>query len=408
MDVSRTSMCHASAPQFQWPQTVCYVAHQLNPWPSDAWPRGPVLVVSGGVGGAAAEGESNGATGAGGAGSGGAGVLQFPPRSPPRPVVAESGGVPAGGTGGPGFVVGGGSSFGGAGAGAGTLEQQQGQVPPQQTPEEAEQQRLRGLPDPAPARLVRGPLPSHPVPPVESLASSPWNRRSPLSRDVSPELHRFRYNADGPVHLVLHSRVPPPPVLPHPPESSLTVFPGPLSDYLRASHPVVSRVLSSLVTHSTAPPLSVSALITTTASLASSHRLDYASHLVSGTARSPSTGGVPGFALEVLEDRQFELGFLTAAVPHLCAMLLAPEGDPDALEIPIPRTYAEEVSGPWASYWIPAEEVEMASYRSTGTYVGAVPPPGENVVSGMWLFKVRRSPGAPPMFKARYVARVFS
>ncbi|CAI7853606.1 unnamed protein product [Closterium sp. NIES-54] len=50
----------------------------------------------------------------------------------------------------------------------------------------------------------------------------------------------------------------------------------------------------------------------------------------------------------------------------------------------------------------------MASYRSTGTYVDAVPPPGANVVSGMWLYKVKRPPGAPPVFKARYVARGFS
>ncbi|CAI7764446.1 unnamed protein product, partial [Closterium sp. NIES-54] len=83
-------------------------------------------------------------------------------------------------------------------------------------------------------------------------------------------------------------------------------------------------------------------------------------------------------------------------------------GDPDALDIPIPRTHAEAVSGPWASYWIAAEEAEMASYRSTGTYVDAVPPPGTNIVSGMWLYKVKRPPGSPPVFKTRYVARGFS
>ncbi|CAI7758488.1 unnamed protein product [Closterium sp. NIES-54] len=212
----------------------------------------------------------------------------------------------------------------------------------------------------------------------------------------------------GPFHLVLPSRVPPPPILPQPPESSLTVLHDPLSDYLRASRPVVSRVLSALVTHPTSPLSSVSALISTVAGFASSHRLDYAAHVVSGPARSPSTGGEPVFPLEVLEDRQFELGFLAAAVPHLCAMLLAPEGDPDALDIPIPRTHAEAVLGPWASYWIAAEEPEMASYRSTGTYVDAVPPPGTNVVSGRWLYKVKRPPGSPPVFKARYVARGFS
>ncbi|CAI7731748.1 unnamed protein product, partial [Closterium sp. NIES-54] len=36
MEVARTSMCHTGAPQFLWPQAVCYTAHQLNLWPSDA------------------------------------------------------------------------------------------------------------------------------------------------------------------------------------------------------------------------------------------------------------------------------------------------------------------------------------------------------------------------------------
>ncbi|CAI5477569.1 unnamed protein product [Closterium sp. Yama58-4] len=89
-------------------------------------------------------------------------------------------------------------------------------------------------------------------------------------------------------------------------------------------------------------------------------------------------------------------------------MLLAPEGDPDALDIPTPRTYAEAVSGPWASQWRAAMDAEMASYRSTGTYVDEVPPPGANVVDGMWIYRVKRPPGSPPVFKARYVARGFS
>ncbi|CAI7916732.1 unnamed protein product, partial [Closterium sp. NIES-54] len=216
------------------------------------------------------------------------------------------------------------------------------------------------------------------------------------------------YRVIGPFHLVLLSRVPPPPVLPQPPESSLTVLHDPLSDYLRASRPVISRVLSALVTHPTAPLSSVSALVTTVAGFASSHRLDYAAHLVSGPARSPSSRGALVFPQEVLEDREFELGFLAIAVPHLCAMLLAPEKYPDTLHIPIPRTHAEAVSGPWALYLIVAEEAEMASYRSTGTYVDAVPPLGTKFVNGRWLYKVKRPPGSPPVFKARYVARGFT
>ncbi|CAI7734162.1 unnamed protein product [Closterium sp. NIES-54] len=53
-------------------------------------------------------------------------------------------------------------------------------------------------------------------------------------------------------------------------------------------------------------------------------------------------------------------------------------------------------------------DAEMASWKSTGTYVDAVPPPGANIVSGMWIFRVKRPPGSPPVFKARYVAHGFS
>ncbi|CAI7775085.1 unnamed protein product [Closterium sp. NIES-54] len=53
-------------------------------------------------------------------------------------------------------------------------------------------------------------------------------------------------------------------------------------------------------------------------------------------------------------------------------------------------------------------DAEMASWKYTGTYVDEVPPPGANIVDGMWIFRVKRPPGSPPAFKARYVARGFS
>ncbi|CAI7841524.1 unnamed protein product [Closterium sp. NIES-53] len=58
-------------------------------------------------------------------------------------------------------------------------------------------------------------------------------------------------------------------------------------------------------------------------------------------------GGESALGCDVLEDRQFELEFLGATSPHLCAMLLAPEGDPDTLDIPNPRTYAEAAPREW-------------------------------------------------------------
>ncbi|CAI7781654.1 unnamed protein product [Closterium sp. NIES-53] len=86
-------------------------------------------------------------------------------------------------------------------------------------------------------------------------------------------------------------------------------------------------------------------------------------------------------------DYQEDLECFAAASPHLVAMLLAPEGDPDALDIPTPRSYAEAIEGPYSSQWQAAMDVEMASWKSTGTYVDEVPPRGANIVSGMWIFR---------------------
>ncbi|CAI7772249.1 unnamed protein product [Closterium sp. NIES-53] len=113
-------------------------------------------------------------------------------------------------------------------------------------------------------------------------------------------------------------------------------------------------------------------------------------------------------ATDVLEDRQEEFECFAAALPHLVSMLLAPKGDPDAPDIPTLRSYAELVEGPYTSQWQTAMDTEMASWKSTCTYVDEVSPPGANIVSGMWIFRVKQLPGSPPVFKERYVARGFS
>ncbi|CAI7898165.1 unnamed protein product [Closterium sp. NIES-53] len=79
----------------------------------------------------------------------------------------------------------------------------------------------------------------------------------------------------------------------------------------------------------------------------------------------------------VLEDRQEELECLAAAVPRFASTLLAPEGDP-----------MHQTSRPRA--------------------LTVLPPSRANIVDGMWIFRVKRPPGSPPAFKARYVARGFS
>ncbi|CAI7877662.1 unnamed protein product [Closterium sp. NIES-53] len=119
-------------------------------------------------------------------------------------------------------------------------------------------------------------------------------------------------------------------------------------------------------------------------------------------------GGECALGTDVLGDRQEDFECLAAAVPHLVAILLALEGDPNAPSIPTPRSYAEAITGPYSSQWHTAMDAKMASWKSTGTYVDAVPPPGVKIVDGMWIFGVKRLPGSPPVFKARYVARGFN
>ncbi|CAI7812515.1 unnamed protein product, partial [Closterium sp. NIES-54] len=63
--------------------------------------------------------------------------------------------------------------------------------------------------------------------------------------------------------------------------------------------------------------------------------------------------------------------------------------------------------GPYSSQWQAAMDAEMASWKSTGTYVDEVPPPGANIADGMWIFRVKRPPDSPLAFKALYVAQGF-
>ncbi|CAI7931895.1 unnamed protein product [Closterium sp. NIES-54] len=198
--------------------------------------------------------------------------------------------------------------------------------------------------------------------------------------------------------------------LPSPPESSLPALADQESDSLRAASPTVTRLLATVATDPSFESTAASALVTELVDFAASCRLDYAASLVteSESVCPPSVAGECALGTDVLEDRQEEFECLAAASPHLVSVLLTPEGDPDALDIPTPRSYAEAIEGPYSSQWQAAMDAEMASWKSTGTYVDAVPPPWANIVSGMWIFRVKRPPGSPPVFKAHYMARGFS
>ncbi|CAI7743660.1 unnamed protein product [Closterium sp. NIES-53] len=287
-------------------------------------------------------------------------------------------------------------------------------------------------------------------PPIQSqsqlqLASplpgpSPYSRptrglteqREPESRPVSPESRSV-----SPVRSVQAGHVsrPRPPLvpgthsktlrpstapqrvpLPSPPASSLPAGPDPASDSLRAASLALTRFLATAVTDPLFESTAASALVAELVDFAADCHLDYATSLVAESASAsvypPSVGGECALGTDVLEDRQEDFECFAASVPHLVSMLIAPEGDPNAKDIPTLRSYAEEIEGTYSSEWQAAMDAEMASWKSTGTYVDEVPLRGANMVkrifSGMWIFRVKRPPGSPPVFKARYVARGFS
>ncbi|CAI7862962.1 unnamed protein product [Closterium sp. NIES-53] len=354
--------------------------------------------VAGGVGtgGSADAGTSEGA-GAGAAGAGGATGAGAPAGSPGA-VPAGSGGAPRPR---PYFVP--------------LLEQvlglppSPGPAPPFECPQPVQSQSLLQPVSPLPA-------PSPYTGPTGGLAE----RRAPASRPALPArpactsrcTSRPRPPAVPGTHqMALRPSTAPLRVpLPSPPASSLPAFPDPESDSLRAASPTVARFLATVVTDPSLASTAASALVAELVDFAASCRLDYAASLVAESASvcPPSVGGECALSTDVLEDRQEDFQCFAAALPHLVSTLLAPEGDPDAPDIPTPRSYAEAIEGPYTSQWQATMDAEMASWKSTGTFIDEVPPHGANIVSGMWIFRVKRPPGSPPVFKARYVARGFS
>ncbi|CAI7838675.1 unnamed protein product [Closterium sp. NIES-54] len=206
-------------------------------------------------------------------------------------------------------------------------------------------------------------------------------RREPASRPVSPirpvrRVPRLRPPPVPGTHAMAlrPSSVPLRVPLPAPPESSLPEAPDPESNRARAASPTVSRLLTTTLTDTSFEYAAASALVAELLDFAAACRLDYTTALVAeSTSASPPS-----------------------------------VGDPDAPDIPTLRSYAEGITCPYSSQWQAAMDVEMASWKSTSTYVDEVPPPGANIVDGMWIFRVKRLPGSPPAFKACYIARGFS
>ncbi|CAI7868068.1 unnamed protein product [Closterium sp. NIES-53] len=312
--------------------------------------------------------QGTGAAGTGGVGGAGAG-------DPTESGAAGAGGSDAGGAGAGGSRFGG-TSVGGAGAGGARAVDPCGTVRPRQyfVPLLQQSRGLTGRREPA----------SRPASPVRTTRRVPRSRPPPVLGTHAMALR--------PSSVPLH--VP----LPAPPESSLPEVPEPESGRARATSPTVFRLLATTVSDPSLESATVSALVAELLDFATTCRIDYATALVaeSASASPLSVGGECALGTDILEDRQEDFECLAAAVPHFSSMLLAPKGDPDAPDIPTPRSYAEAITGPYSSQWQAAMDAEMASWKSTSTFVDEVPPPGANIVDGMWIFRPERGDLAAP------------
>ncbi|CAI7880609.1 unnamed protein product [Closterium sp. NIES-53] len=322
------------------------------------------------VGGATGAGAAGGATGTGAAGAAGPGGARPGGTGAAGPCCAARVGAAGTGAGGAAGVVASDPGAEGTGPTAPLLS-----PPPIQS--QSHLQPVPPLPGPSPySGPTRGLTEhhepeSHPVSP-ESRPASPESRSESrvctvcAGRRVS---HPRPPPAPGTHTMTLRPSTAPQHVpLPSPPASSLPDGPDLESDSLRAASPTVSRFLATTVTDPLFESTAVSALVAELVDFAAPCRLDFATSLVvefeAASVCPPSVGGECA-----LEDRQEEIQcFATAA----------------------------------------AMDAEMASWQSTGTYVDEVPLPGANIVSGMWIFRVKRPPVSLPVFKARYVARGFS
>ncbi|CAI7900792.1 unnamed protein product [Closterium sp. NIES-54] len=134
--------------------------------------------------------------------------------------------------------------------------------------------------------------------------------------------------------------------LPPPPASSLPTIPDPEYGLAHAASPTVPRLLATVVTDPSFESTAASALIGELVDFTAACRLDYATSLVAESESDcpPSVGGECALGTDVLEDRQEDFECLAAIVPHLVAILLTPEGDLDAPDIPTPHSYVEAIT----------------------------------------------------------------
>ncbi|CAI7884126.1 unnamed protein product, partial [Closterium sp. NIES-54] len=258
-------------------------------------------------------------------------------------------------------------------------------------------------------------LPASPLPVPSPYTEQPrglTENREPASRRVLPVRTALRAPGSRPPPIpgthtmaLRPSSVPLCVPLPTPPESSLPEVPDHESDRARAAYPTVARLLATTVIDPSFESATASALVAELLDFAAACPLDYASALVTDSVPvgPPSVGGECALGTDVLADRQEDFQCLAAAVPRFASMLLAPEGDPDAPDIPTTHSYAEAITGTQWSLRRPVYGLRQApckwhnTLRTTLAALGFVPS-----IADPSLF-LRTDTSLPPFYVLVYV-----
>ncbi|CAI7796703.1 unnamed protein product [Closterium sp. NIES-53] len=262
--------------------------------------RGTGAAGAGGAGAASAGGargggaRGTGAAGARGASAGGAGGIRAAAAGARGTAAAGAGGTAAAGAGGAGAGGTGGSGAGGTGGTGGTGAGGVGGA---------------GAADGTGSSAELHEPKSCPASPVRTVGRGRRSRLPPV-----PGTHTMALRP---------SSVPQRVALPSPPASSPPDVPGPESDLARAASPTVTSLLATVVTDPFFESTAAFALVTKQVDFAATRPLDCASFY----------------------RVWFELECLAAVLTHFASMMLCLEGDPDALDIPTPRSFAEAITG---------------------------------------------------------------
>jgi hypothetical protein len=91
----------------------------------------------------------------------------------------------------------------------------------------------------------------------------------------------------------------------------------------------------------------------------------------------------------------------------LMQVIVKGESGDKRIEIPVPQTWQEALSGPHSEEWAESMVKEATGLRSTHTFEVVPRKEAKNIITCKWTFRVKRRNDGTPLFKSRTVARGF-